>query len=79
MTNNANTCSEYSESMELKPTIMVVDDEPQIGQMLTKFLGKHNYRVIFFTSGKKAIAYLSASGETSPSGVRACVRATRKG
>jgi len=41
-----------------KPKIMVVDDEPQIGQILTRFLAKHNYRVIFFTSGKEAIAYL---------------------
>jgi DNA-binding response OmpR family regulator len=37
---------------------MVVDDEPAIGQMLTRFLGKHNYEVIFFTSGKEALAYL---------------------
>ncbi|MFH1227856.1 MAG: response regulator [Planctomycetota bacterium] len=53
--------------MELKPIIMVVDDEPQIGQMLTRFLGKHNYGVIYFTSGKKALDYLQSN-----SAVRDC-------
>jgi two-component system response regulator HydG len=45
---------------------MVVDDEPQIGQMLTKFLGKHNYKAIPFTSGKEAIAYLKSVNEGEP-------------
>jgi DNA-binding response OmpR family regulator len=44
--------------MDLKPAIMVVDDEPQIGKILTLFLGKHNYKAIPFTSGKEAITYL---------------------
>jgi DNA-binding response OmpR family regulator len=42
-----------------------VDDEPQIGQILTKFLTKHNYRVIFFTSGKKALDYLKSNSACS--------------
>ncbi|MFH1227652.1 MAG: response regulator [Planctomycetota bacterium] len=52
-----------------KPTIMVVDDTPQIGQMLTQFLGRHNHEVISFTSGIKALNHLKtnlrAEGGTS--------------
>lgn len=44
--------------MKLKHIIMVVDDEPHIGKMLTQFLARHNYQVIFFTRGKEALAYL---------------------
>jgi len=40
---------------------MIVDDEPQIGKMLTQFLGKHNCRVIFFTNGKDALACLKSN------------------
>ena len=57
MTNNA--------SIELKPVIVVVDDEPQIGQMLTKFLSKHNYEAILFTNGKEALAHLINVNEGS--------------
>jgi CheY-like chemotaxis protein len=45
--------------MESKPTIMVVDDDPMIGKCLTMFLEGHNYRVIFFTNGQEALAYLA--------------------
>lgn len=41
-----------------KPTILVVDDDPIIGRCLTIFLDGHNYRVIFFTDGEKALDYL---------------------
>jgi DNA-binding NtrC family response regulator len=52
---------------EPKPKIMVVDDEPIIGELLTRFLTKRNparlrhsggYEVTSFTSGKKALEYL---------------------
>jgi DNA-binding response OmpR family regulator len=36
----------------------VVDDDPVMGEMLAVFLGKRNYRAIFFTSGNQALAYL---------------------
>jgi DNA-binding response OmpR family regulator len=45
--------------MESKPIIIVVDDDPMIGRCLTMFLDGHNYRVIFFTDGNKALAYLA--------------------
>jgi DNA-binding response OmpR family regulator len=37
-----------------------VDDEPVIGKMITRFLGKHmpDYSVIYFTSGESALVYL---------------------
>jgi DNA-binding response OmpR family regulator len=43
----------------------VVDDDPAIGEMLTKFLAKHNCRVISFTQGQAALDYL----KTNPTGV----------
>ena len=58
-----------------KPTIIVVDDDPMIGRCLTMFLegrsdahersapneaSGHNYRVIFFTNGHKALDYLKS-------------------
>ena len=52
---------------ELKPKIMVVDNEPAIVELLTRFLTKKNYEVISFTSGKEALAYLSAKG-AAPAG-----------
>jgi len=57
-----------------KPTIIVVDDDPMIGRCLTMFLDGRSdahersapneasgqgYRVIFFTNGNKALAYLA--------------------
>lgn len=47
--------------IELKPTIMIVDDQPMIEKFLMWFLGKQNYGVIFFTNGKKALAYLKSN------------------
>jgi CheY-like chemotaxis protein len=44
---------------ESKPTIIVVDDDPMIGKCLTMFLDGQGYRVIFFTDGNKALAYLA--------------------
>jgi len=41
-----------------KPKIMVVDDELEIGELLTRFLQKKNYEVTSFTSPKKALEYL---------------------
>ena len=38
--------------------IMVVDDEPALGELLVRFLGKKGYEAVSFTSGKKALAYL---------------------
>lgn len=46
---------------ELKPKIMVVDDEPIIGELLTKFLTKKNYEVASFTNGKDALEYLKTN------------------
>lgn len=43
---------------ELKPKIMIVDDEPFIGELLTRFLSKRGYEAISFTSGQKALTYL---------------------
>jgi len=43
-----------------KPTIIVVDDDPMIGRCLTMFLERHNYRVVFFTDGNKALDYLKS-------------------
>jgi DNA-binding NtrC family response regulator len=46
---------------ELKPKIMVVDDEPIIGEILTKFLTTKDYEVASFTSGKKALEHLKTN------------------
>lgn len=45
-----------------KPKIMVVDDEPDICELLTRFLTKRNYEVTSFTSGKKALEHLKTNG-----------------
>jgi DNA-binding NtrC family response regulator len=44
-----------------KPKIMVVDDEPAIAELLTRFLTKKNYGVTSFTSGKKALEHLKTN------------------
>ena len=44
-----------------KPKIIVVDDEPDIGEILTRFLAKKNYEVASFTSGKEALEYLKTN------------------
>ena len=41
--------------------IMVVDDEPAIGEILTRFLGKKGYEVVSFTDGRKALEYLKGN------------------
>ncbi len=41
--------------------IMVVDDEPAIGEILTRFLGKKGYEVVSFTDGRKALDYLKSN------------------
>ncbi|MFH1228442.1 MAG: response regulator [Planctomycetota bacterium] len=46
---------------EFKPTILVVDNQPLIGEMLTQFLGRHNHEALFFTSGKKALTHLKTN------------------
>jgi len=46
---------------ELKPKIIVVDDEPAIGELLTRFLAKKNYEVASFTSGKEALEHLKTN------------------
>jgi DNA-binding response OmpR family regulator len=45
-------------------TIIVVDDEPGIGEILTRFLAKHNHKPIFFTSGNDALVYLKSGPVT---------------
>ena len=50
---------------ELKPKIMVVDDVPEIGEMLTRFLTKKNYEVTSFTSAKEALEHLKTN-EVNP-------------
>ena len=47
---------------ELKSKITVVDDDPEIGHLLTKYLTKKNYVVTSFSSPKQALECL----ETSP-------------
>jgi len=44
---------------KLKPKIVIVDDDPMLGQMLTEFLGGRDYRVISFTRAKDALDYLA--------------------
>ena len=46
---------------ELKPKITVVDDDPEIDQLLTKYLTKKNYVVTSFISPKRALEYLETS------------------
>jgi putative two-component system response regulator len=41
-----------------KPKITIVDDDPQIGHLLTKYLTKKNYVVTSFTSPKQALKHL---------------------
>ena len=41
--------------------VMVVDDDPIIGKLLTRFLAEKNYEVTAFTSGKDALDYLESS------------------
>ena len=41
--------------------IMVVDDEPDIGEILTRFLGQKGYEVVSFTEGRKALEYLKSN------------------
>lgn len=43
----------------LKPKIVVVDDEPVIDEHLVKFLSQEGYEVTSFTRGEKALEYLS--------------------
>lgn len=43
---------------DLNPKIVVVDDEPAIGELLVNFLGQEGYEITSFTSGKKALAHL---------------------
>ena len=40
---------------------MVVDDEPAIAELLTRFLTKKNYEVTGFTSGKEALEHLKTN------------------
>ena len=44
-----------------KPKIIVVDDELEIGEMLTRFLTKKNYEVTSFTRAKEALEYLKTN------------------
>ena len=44
----------------MKPKIIVVDDEPAIGELLTRFLAK-NYEVTGFTEAEKALEYLKTN------------------
>ncbi len=55
--------------MPLKPTIIVVDDDPMIGKLLTTFLGEREYEVNYFTSPQKALTCLRLLGNT-PNPVR---------
>ncbi|MDI6733716.1 MAG: response regulator [Planctomycetota bacterium] len=43
------------------PQIMVVDDEPLMGDMLTRFLSKKNFRVTCFTNPKMALESLKTT------------------
>jgi len=43
---------------DLKLNIMVVDDDPLIGELMVDFLSNIKYDVTFFTSGRKALEYL---------------------
>ncbi|MBI4711838.1 MAG: response regulator [Planctomycetes bacterium] len=43
---------------EQKPNLMVVDDEPLIGELLTRYFTKNNYEVKYFANGKRALDYL---------------------
>ncbi|HLD36454.1 MAG TPA: response regulator [Planctomycetota bacterium] len=42
-------------------SIVVVDDEPSIGEILTKFLTRKGYGVASFTNGHRALEYLVSS------------------
>ena len=45
---------------------MVVDDDPVIGKLLTRFLTEENYEVTSFTSGKDALDYLKSQIPPNP-------------
>ena len=49
--------------------IIVVDDDPMIGKLLTTFLGEREYEVNYFTSPQKALTCLRLLGNT-PNPVR---------
>ncbi|MFH1231148.1 MAG: response regulator [Planctomycetota bacterium] len=42
----------------LKPNIVIVDDDPLVGELLSKFLSKKNWTVNCFTSPSQALEYL---------------------
>ncbi|MBI5481147.1 MAG: response regulator [Deltaproteobacteria bacterium] len=47
----------------LRPTVMVVDDEPRVLEVLEKILGEEGYLVVTATSGERALAL---AAEASP-------------
>jgi DNA-binding response OmpR family regulator len=48
--------------MKDAPRILVVDDDPGIGQMLTKALGRHGFHVDAATSAEEALEKAEAAG-----------------
>lgn len=47
-----------SDQPQSKPTVLVVDDEPELRNMLRLFLDKSGYRVVEASDGKQALAML---------------------
>ena len=47
---------------ELKPTILVVEDEPQMRRFLRTLIGSHGYRLLEAESGREALALASSHG-----------------
>ena len=51
--------SEKEKSSQTKPTILIVDDEPDILNLTKKFLDLGNYNTITCSNGKEAIKIIS--------------------
>ena len=51
------------ETAPLRPTVMVVDDEPRVLEVLEKILGEEGYLVVTAASGERALAL---AAEASP-------------
>lgn len=47
--------------MSSQPTILVIDDEPQILRAMRTILGQHNYRIITASTGAEGLALATAS------------------
>jgi DNA-binding response OmpR family regulator len=43
---------------ETKPRVLIVDDEPQIGEFLSEFLSEKGYEVFYAESGEEGLTYI---------------------